>query len=67
LKQKLALKDKVLRKQINGKSNDIISADENKKKILILNLSLKTVKGQYIYTFTENSEVVLVFNVTMQV
>jgi hypothetical protein len=30
VKQKVALKDKKLRTQINGKFNDISSADENK-------------------------------------
>jgi hypothetical protein len=30
VKQKVALKDKKLRTQINGKLNDVSSADENK-------------------------------------
>jgi hypothetical protein len=32
VKQKVALKDKKVRTQINGKFNDISSADENGKK-----------------------------------
>jgi hypothetical protein len=33
--------------QINGKFNDITSADENKKKISLYSLYLKTIKRQH--------------------
>jgi hypothetical protein len=60
---------KKLRTQINRKFNNISSADENNK-ISQLTLYLKTIKRQYIYSSTEDLEVVLVFeinNVIMQV
>jgi hypothetical protein len=35
MKQKIVLKDKILRKQINGKFNNTVSVDENRKNITI--------------------------------
>jgi hypothetical protein len=61
VKQKVAIKDKKLTTQINGIFNDISSVDENKKKISLHSLYLKTIKRKYFYTSIENSAVVLVF------
>jgi hypothetical protein len=62
VKQKIGLKDKrKLRTQINGRFNDEGSADENKLKISLQSLYLKTIKRQYIYSSIDDSGVVLVF------
>jgi hypothetical protein len=54
VKKKVAPKYK-----INVKCNDISSADENKQEVTAE--YLKTIKRQYIYSSTEDSEVVLAF------
>jgi hypothetical protein len=61
VKQKVALKDtkKLSRTQINGKPKDIGSFNENKYKISLQSLYLKTVKRQYIHSLIEDSEFVL--------
>jgi hypothetical protein len=43
-----------------GNFNDISSADENKTKYHCIAFIYKTIKRQYIYASTEDSEVVLV-------
>jgi hypothetical protein len=53
-------RQKNLRTQINGKFNDINSADENKKNITVEPL-FKNYKKAIIYSLIEQSEVVLVF------
>jgi hypothetical protein len=66
-KQEVALKDPKkekkktppLRTQINGKFNYIMTKTNNK--ISLWSLYLKTIKRQYIYSLTEDSEVVFVF------
>jgi hypothetical protein len=49
------------------KFNNISSADENKYKILMYSLYFKTIKIKYINSLIEDSEVVLVLNIIMQV
>jgi hypothetical protein len=60
VRQIIALKDKKLRTQINGKFNDISIADESKN-ISLYSLYLKIIKRQYIYSSIEDSQAVLVF------
>jgi hypothetical protein len=54
MKQKVDQKDKKLRKQINGKFNNVGSPDEIKYKISLLNGYFKTIKRQCIYSSIED-------------
>jgi hypothetical protein len=64
LNQKVTLKGKKLRTQINEKFSDISNADENKLKSIIVEPLCKNYKSQYIYSSIEDLVVVLVFEGT---